>query len=69
MPASSREVFPAKIEGLGHDGRGITRVEGKVWFIEGALPGETVRVKPIGNKRNYSLGITEEILEELDLEG
>ena len=63
MPASSREVFPAKIEGLSHDGRGITRVEGKVWFIEGALPGETVRVKPIGNKRNYSLGITEEILE------
>ena len=33
--------------------------KGKVWFIEGALPGETVKVKPIRGKRKYSLGITE----------
>ncbi len=63
MAASSKEPFTAKIEGLSHDGRGIARVEGKVWFIEGALPGETVKVKPIRGKRKYSLGIAEQILE------
>ena len=65
MPASSKEPFTAKIEGLSHDGRGIARVEGKVWFIEGALPGETVKVKPIRGKRKYSLGIAEQILESI----
>ena len=63
MAVSSKESFRAQIQGLSHDGRGITRVEGKVWFVEGALPGETVQVKPIRGKRKYSLGITEEILE------
>ncbi|PWB49056.1 MAG: hypothetical protein C3F18_10920, partial [Nitrosomonadales bacterium] len=30
------------IESLDHEGRGITHVDGKVIFIEGALPGEEV---------------------------
>jgi 23S rRNA (uracil1939-C5)-methyltransferase len=58
----SREPFHAKIEGLSHDGRGVARIDGKVWFVEGALPGEKVIVKPIRGKRSYSLGITETIL-------
>ena len=62
MPRS-REPFEARIEGFTHDGRGVTRVDGKVWFIEGALPGEKVVVRPIRGKRNYSLGVAEAILE------
>ncbi len=58
-----REPFEARIDGFTHDGRGVTRVDGKVWFIEGALPGEKVVVRPIGGKRNYSLGVAESILE------
>ena len=62
MPRS-REPFEARIDGFSHDGRGVTRVDGKVWFIEGALPGEKVVVRPIRGKRTYSLGVTEAILE------
>ena len=58
-----REPFEASIEGFTHDGRGVTRVDGKVWFIEGALPGEKVVVRPIRGKRTYSLGVAESILE------
>ena len=63
MAPKSREPFDAKIGGLSHDGRGITRIDGKVWFIEGALPGEKVIVRPIRGKRSYSLGIAETILD------
>ena len=62
MPRS-RKPFEARIDGFTHDGRGVTRVDGKVWFIEGALPGEKVVVRPIRGKRNYSLGVAEAILE------
>ncbi len=32
----------ATIESLDHEGRGVTHVDGKALFVDGALPGETV---------------------------
>ncbi|MCF8179266.1 MAG: 23S rRNA (uracil(1939)-C(5))-methyltransferase, partial [Sulfuritalea sp.] len=43
----------ADIESLDHDGRGVSHVDGKVIFIEGALPGETVEYTSHRRKKNY----------------
>ncbi|MCB1605223.1 MAG: TRAM domain-containing protein, partial [Xanthomonadales bacterium] len=51
-----------KIEDLSHDGRGITRVNGKVMFVNGALPGEEVVVKHTGGNKNFEEGITTEVI-------
>ncbi len=54
--------FPAVVDSLSHDGRGVARVEGKVWFVEGALPGETVMVRPTKTRRSFSFGLVDKIV-------
>lgn len=41
------------IESLDHEGRGVTHVEGKAIFIEGALPGERVTYSSYRRKPSY----------------
>jgi 23S rRNA (uracil1939-C5)-methyltransferase len=45
----------ATIESLDQEGRGVTHVDGKVVFIEGALPGETVTYEAIKQRTTYDL--------------
>lgn len=52
----------ATIESLDHDGRGVARVDGKVVFVEGALPGEVVDLEIYRSKPSFSLALTKNIL-------
>ena len=51
------------IEKLAFGGQGIARIEGKVCFVDGVIPGEVVRVRIVKNKRDYSVGAVTKILE------
>lgn len=50
--------FSATISDLDHDGRGVARVDGKVTFINGALPGETVRYRLTRITRDVDEAVT-----------
>ncbi len=56
-----RPVFEAHVDKLDAEGRGVARREGKVVFIEGALPEEDVLYEQIRNKPNYEVGVVKEI--------
>lgn len=55
--ARHRRVAPepvvAEVERLAGDGRGVVRVDGKTVFVDGALPGETVRFVYCARHRNF----------------
>ena len=46
---------PVKIESLDQEGRGVAHADGKVIFIHGALPGETVTYAPFVRKARYEV--------------
>lgn len=54
--------FRTDIIDLDYQGLGVAKIQGKTWFIENALPSETVEVQPIEEKRQYSRGLARKIL-------
>lgn len=61
LDLTPREI---QIESMAHDGRGVGRGEdGKVVFVDFALPGEKVRFIPVMNRKSYLFGTTIEVLE------
>ena len=52
-----------KIEKLATDGKGIARTDDGIIFVEGALPGESVKVEIIKRKREYSIAKLKQIIE------
>lgn len=59
MPA---EAFRAHVESLEHDGRGVARIDGKITFIEGALPDEEVMFHYITQRKKFDEGKVSEII-------
>ncbi len=57
-------VEPVRVEitDLGHDGRGVGRVEDKAVFVHGALPGETVLARIIERNRRYDEALCLEVI-------
>jgi 23S rRNA (uracil1939-C5)-methyltransferase len=54
--------FPAQIDSLSHDGRGIAHINGKTTFISGSLPNETVNFRYISQQKRFDEGITVEVV-------
>lgn len=52
------EPVEVEITDLAHDGRGVGRVEDKVTFVHGALPGEHVSARLTGRNRRFDEAIT-----------
>lgn len=59
----SAENPVATVTSLSHDCRGVARLDGKAVFIDGALPGETVRFRYLRRQKRYDTGEAVEILE------
>jgi 23S rRNA (uracil1939-C5)-methyltransferase len=58
----ARPPVEVTIEGLSHEGRGLGRLDGKRLFVEGALPGETVRATYVMTHKKYDELRTVEVL-------
>jgi 23S rRNA (uracil1939-C5)-methyltransferase len=54
IPADASETL-VSIESLDQEGRGVTHVDGKAVFVEGALPGERVTMAILREKTNYAI--------------
>ncbi len=59
----SSEPFALDVTGLGHDGRGVARREGKAVFVTGALAGESVTAKLTAVHRQYDEAELVEVLQ------
>jgi 23S rRNA (uracil1939-C5)-methyltransferase len=55
--------FQASIHGFSHDCRGISKIDGKTVFIQGALPGETVCFAYTSKKKDYDEGKVVEVIQ------
>lgn len=60
-PKMPTEPVRAVIDDLSHDGRGVTHIDGKTVFVEGALKGEEVSFLYVEKKRSYDVGATQEV--------
>jgi len=56
------EEFTLTIESLANDARGVARRDGKTVFVDGALPGETVRCRLLQSRNRYDTAIVSEVL-------
>lgn len=62
MPLEKNEETTLTVENLGINGEGIARESGEAVFIDGVLPGETVRARVIFARKNYCVGKVLELL-------
>lgn len=58
------EIVEVVIEDLSHQGSGITKVDGFVFFVENALPGERITMRVLKLNKKIGFGKVEEYLEK-----
>lgn len=57
------DILEVSIVDLSHDGLGIAKVDGMVFFVENALPDEVIRMRVLKLKKSIGFGKVEEWLE------
>jgi 23S rRNA (uracil1939-C5)-methyltransferase len=57
-----QEPVEATIKSLSHDGKGVTHIDNKTVFIDGALPNEKVTFIYTSKRRSHDEGIVHEVL-------
>ena len=64
-PLQSQQATPmiADILDLDYQGLGVAKINGKIWFVENALPEERVQIRVIEEKRQYGQATTQKILQ------
>ncbi len=50
------------LDSISSDGRAVGRIEGRVVFVKGAVPGDVAKVKITGKEKRFLVGYAEEIL-------
>ncbi len=50
------------VDGISHAGEGVARIDGKATFIPFAIPGETVEIKIVEEKKNFQRAQLEEVV-------
>ena len=58
------DIVEVDIVGLTHEGAGVTKVDGLVFFVENALPGEVIRMRVLKVNKKIGYGKVEEYLEK-----
>lgn len=52
-PLKEGDEYDVKIEDVGREGDGITRIEGFVVFVSGAKVGDEVKIRITSTRRNF----------------
>lgn len=60
VPVGKKQTL--EVERLAHDGRGIAFEQGRTWFVDGALPGESVEARVLGARSQVVEARAERIL-------
>ena len=55
-------IQEAEVVYLAHDGRGVARIDGKAVFVDGALPGERVRLRIFKSRRQFDEAVLVDVL-------
>ena len=67
MEINQGDLVELKIEKFADQGKSLARADGLVVFVEGAVPGDRVRVKVHRRKKSYAEAVVDELLEASDL--
>ena len=59
---SAAEPMVVSIESLDHEGKGVAHREGKVVFVEGALPGEQAEVHTVRSRQSHEFAVADRLL-------